>query len=566
MRRLVDLFQAIDTTTSTKGKVAALADYFRAAPPRDAIWTLYYFLGRRQKRLVKRSVIQEAVQELSGLPVWLFDECYTVVGDLAETIALLTESGRPKQLSDVPLHVWVEERLAALGRLPDEEQKRLLQSWWQELTTAEVFVVNKLITGAFRSGVSQRLVIRGLSEAFGWDEAVLSERLIGDWPVTEEWFASLGNAEREGFHLYPYPFFLASSTDDEPESLGALDDFAVEWKWDGIRSQIVKREGQIAIWSRGEELISGSFPDLIEMAKHLPDGTVLDGEILAFAGETVRPFADLQKRLQRKKVSERMQKDIPVAFLAFDCLQWGGVDLRDKSLRERRDRLEDLALTLHHPKLKVSPLVDAGDWPSLARQREGSRERLVEGLMLKRWSSVYQIGRKKGDWWKWKVDPMTLDAVLLYAQAGHGKRANLYTDYTFGLWKGDTLVPFAKAYSGLSNEEIGKLDAWIRRNTIERFGPVRSVKAERVFEIAFEGIQLSPRHKAGIAVRFPRILRERTDKQPIDADSVATAMELMHVADDRPAAGGPDPAPESHSQAAAAPSEGGDPHPGLDAQ
>lgn len=529
MKRLVTLFQEIDSTTSTNAKIAALARYFQEAPPADAIWTLYYLMGRKQKRLIKRATIQEAVQEISGLTSWLFDECYTAVGDLAETIALLTETiTSGKAPSDLPLHVWIEERLPTLAKVPEAEQKEILKNWWRELATDEVFLLNKLMTGSFRSGVSARLVTRGLVEAFKWDEAVLSEKLIGDWPITEEWFSSLGSAEREGLSLYPYPFFLASPIDNEPDGLGHPSEFAIEWKWDGIRSQIVKREGQIAIWSRGEELISQSFPELLKMAQLLDDGTVLDGEILAFADDKVKPFADLQKRLQRKKVSDKMVKENPVAFVGFDCLQIRGQDLREKPLSERREALERIVKEIDHPALRVSTLVDSGSWQDLYTLRTESRDRGVEGLMIKRWSSVYQMGRKRGDWWKWKIDPMTLDAVMIYAQAGSGRRANLYTDYTFAIWKDGALVPFAKAYSGLSNEEIGKLDAWIRKNTLERFGPVRSVTPAKVFEIAFEGIQKSTRHKAGIAVRFPRILRERSDKKIEDADTLETALELLN--------------------------------------
>lgn len=530
MKRLVKLFQDIDTTTSTKTKVSAFANYFREAPPRDAVWTLYYFLGRKQKRLIKRATIQSAVQEISGLSPWLFDECYTVVGDLAETIALLTETiTQGKSPSDLPLHQWIEERLPRLSRGTEEEQKSILKEWWRELSRDEVFLLNKLMTGSFRSGASARLVIRGLVEAFSWDEAILSEKLIGDWPVTEAWFRSLGVAEREGLSLYPYPFFLASPTDTEAEALGSPEDFAIEWKWDGIRAQIVVRQGQVAIWSRGEELISQSFPELLAMARGLPNGTVLDGEILAFAEDQLRPFADLQKRLQRKKVSDKMVKSNPVVFTAFDCLQHNERDLRGEALSVRRQILNSVVADHNHPALIASLLVEAKTWPELYALRSESRERRVEGLMLKRWSSVYQMGRKKGDWWKWKIDPMTLDAVMLYAQAGHGRRANLYTDYTFGLWKDGVLVPFAKAYSGLTNEEILKLDAWIRKNTLEKYGPVRSVTHAKVFEIAFEGIQISTRHKAGIAVRFPRILRERLDKKIEDADTLENALELLNA-------------------------------------
>lgn len=527
MKRLVALYQDIDNTTSTKEKTGHLAAYFRAAPPRDAVWTLYYFMGRKQKRLLKRSILQEAIQDVSGLPTWLFDECYSVVGDLAETISLLSND-KTKIAEDIPLHIWIEERIPALVAMAPEAQKETLKNWWRELSSSSIFLLVKLITGGFRSGVSERIVIRALSEAFEIPEARLAERLIGDWPATVSFFESLASDEDPGESLLPYPFFLASPTDEMPDGLGDSREFACEWKWDGIRAQIVRRSGQTAIWSRGEELISASFPELLEMAERLPDGTVIDGEILLFSGDQVRPFGDLQKRLQRKKIGEKMLKDFPASFLAFDCLQWASTDLRERPLSERRVRLESLHASLQNPTLRISTLLSGENWDELRQQREESRERAVEGLMLKRWSSPYQSGRKKGDWWKWKVEPMTLDAVLLYAQPGHGKRATLYTDYTFGIWRDKQLVPFAKAYSGLSNDEIVELDGWIRKNTLERFGPVRSVKAERVFEIAFEGIGESTRHKSGLAVRFPRILRERRDKTIAEADSLESAKELMH--------------------------------------
>lgn len=527
MKRTVALYQAIDDTTSTKEKTAHLVEYFRSAPAADAVWTLYYFMGKKQKRLVKRSILQDAILEASGLPIWLFDECYSVVGDLAETIALLWDD-KGAIAEDQPLHIWVEERLPALAAMTPEEQKELLKAWWRELSTPSIFLLIKLMTGGFRSGVSERIVVRALSEALDVPEARLSERLIGEWPVTAAFFESLAGEYDASESLLPYPFFLASPADEIPDSLGDCKEFACEWKWDGIRAQIVRRSAQTAIWSRGEELISGSFPELLRMAEQLPDGTVIDGEILVFSGDEIRPFADLQKRLQRKKVGDKMLKEFPALFLAFDCLQWESVDLRARPLSERRVQLENLHSRMLHPNLRLSPLLASETWDELRAQRAKARERAVEGLMLKRWSSPYQSGRKRGDWWKWKVEPMTLDAVLLYAQPGHGKRATLYTDYTFGIWRDKQLVPFAKAYSGLSNDEIVELDGWIRKNTLERFGPVRSVKAQRVFEIAFEGIGESTRHKSGLAVRFPRILRERRDKTIEEADSLESAKELMH--------------------------------------
>lgn len=530
MQLFNELFQNLDSTTSTLRKTAALAEYFKAAPPKDAVWALYLLVGRKQKRLLNRSVLQTAIQSLAQLPSWLFEESYAVVGDLAETIALLLPaSERFARTQPAPLHIWMEQFIPELSR--SEDPVALLQSWWLAHDKEEVFLINKLITGGFRTGVAKNIVIKALAEAFAVSEAHIAERLIGEWPVSAEWFLSLGEVRSDGDaaapRATPYPFYLASALDSSLIADSSIEDFALEWKWDGIRAQLVKRGAEIGLWSRGEELLNESFPEVIAAAKDWNRDLILDGELLLEREGSILPFAELQKRISRKNLSAKWLASHPALFLAFDCLEEGGQDLREKTQRERRERLD--ALLSDAPALfRASPLLKVQSWEEAESLRAEAFQRSAEGLMLKHWQGPYRIGRRRGEWWKWKVDPLTLDAVLIYAQAGHGRRANLLTDYTFALWKEEQLVPFAKAYSGLTDVEILELDRWIKGHTRERFGPVRSVEPLRVFEIAFEGIALSKRHKAGIAVRFPRILRERLDKTPAEADTVERAQELIH--------------------------------------
>lgn len=537
MKHFTRLFVALDETTKTSEKVKVMSEYFSTCSAADGAWAVYLLTGRKLRQLVPSARLHQCVKELAGLCDWLFAESYDAVGDLAETIALLLPPAHSS--SDVPLREWVEERLMPLRTKSEDEQKALLSAYWDELSTSERLVMNKIITGSFRIGVSQLLVIKGLSKASGVDESTIAHRLMGDWSPTEEFFTQLFASDTQDADVSrPYPFYLAYPLEQEPEALGNVGDWLAEWKWDGIRSQLIRRQGKTFIWSRGEELISERFPELLEASQQLPDGTVLDGEILAWAEGEVLPFNLLQKRITRKSLSKKLLQEIPVALMAYDILEHEGVDVRSLTMRERRRLLVQLlspgALDdapscrgQLDPVFRVSPNLLVSSWQELAESRTTSRDLKVEGLMLKRADSAYGVGRRKGDWWKWKVNPFSIDAVLIYAQRGHGKRASLYTDYTFGVWHEGRLVPVAKAYSGLDDAEIRQVDAFIRQNTLEKFGPVRTVKPELVFEIAFEGIQHSARHKSGIAVRFPRIARWRTDKPMEEADSLQTLSALI---------------------------------------
>jgi DNA ligase 1 len=528
VKAFADLFAALDETTRTTDKVAAMAGYFAAARPADAAWAVYFLSGRKPRQAVPSKRLKLWARELADVPEWLFDESYHHVGDVAETIALLASSDRP--LAD-----WVENHLLPLRTLPEGQQKADVLAAWQALDTRQRFVWNKLITGEFRVGVSQLLVVRALSQVSGLPTDTVSHRLMGTWEPTPTFFAGLvapdaGDADVSR----PYPFFLAYPLEGTPDALGPADEWQAEWKWDGIRSQVVRRGGQSFVWSRGEELVTDRYPELKALADALPDGTVLDGEILPWKDGAVRPFGELQKRIGRKTLSKKLLEEIPAVLMAYDLIEEGGADLREKPLAERRERLETLAESMKHPALILSPRLALDSWEALAEERQASRARGVEGMMLKRRAAPYRVGRVRGDWWKWKVEPFAVDAVLIYAQAGHGKRSGLFTDYTFGVWDGGTLVPFAKAYSGLTDAEIRKVDAFVRANTLEKFGPVRTVKPELVFELGFEGIQASTRHKSGVAVRFPRMLRWRTDKTPAEADTLDRVKALLNVAGGEP--------------------------------
>ena len=525
MKRFATLFDALDASTSTRAKTDALAAYFSTADARDAAWAAWFLTGHRPRQAVPSRRLHAWAAEAAGIPPWLFEECFDNVGDLAETIALVLPP--PARATDLPLHEWIEDRLLPLRDLAEAGRKERLLACWQELGGTGRFLFNKLITGNFRVGVSALLVMRAIAQAFGVDAKVVAHRLAGEWsPSAETWGAIVHEAHVETDRSSPYPFFLAHTLEGDPQALGERGEWLAEWKWDGIRAQLIRRGEVTALWSRGDEPIAGQFPELMADAPRLPR-CVIDGEVLAWKDRRVMPFAALQKRLNRKNPGAKILAESPVIFLAFDLLEWEGEDWRARPLVERRRRLEDALLAIPGAtRFHVSSLVRAPTWEALAVARSRSREQGTEGLMLKRASSAYGVGRPRGDWWKWKIEPYTLDAVLMYAQKGHGKRASLYTDYTFGLWKDGELVPFAKAYSGLDDAEIREVDAFVRRNTVERFGPVRVVKPELVFELGFEAIQQSRRHKSGIAVRFPRMLRMRKDKAPAQANTVDDAREL----------------------------------------
>jgi ATP-dependent DNA ligase len=527
MKKFARLFATIGETTATNEKVAALVEYFRGVPPGDAAWAVHFLSGRRPKRLIGSRKLATWAAEEAGIPDWLFEESYHSVGDLAETITLILPDGDGS--SEQPLSHWVEDRLLRLRGEEDDVQREVMVRSWRELDQRERLVWNKLITGSFRVGASQRLVIRALAEVSGVDEGVIAHRLMGAWEPTAEFFQRLIAADtRDADVSRPYPFFLAHPLEGEPADLGELQGWLAEWKWDGIRAQLIRRAGRTFLWSRGEELLAGRFPEVEDLGALLPEGTVIDGELLPWVDGGPLPFAQLQRRIGRKNLSQKILEEVPAILVAYDLLEVDGADIRALPLSERRTRLGELLRPLPSSgRVILSPGVVASSWEMLSETCRTAREVGAEGLMLKRLSSQYGVGRRRGDWWKWKVDPLTVDAVLIYAQPGSGKRAGLFTDYTFGIWEGNHLVPFAKAYSGLTDEEIKKVDAFVRRNTLEKFGPVRTVKPELVFELHFEGIQRSSRHKSGIAVRFPRMARWRTDKKAEDADTIETVRALL---------------------------------------
>ncbi len=534
MKHFAQLIKKLDSTNKTSVKVQALADYFKVAGDNDKVWTIAILSHRRPPRPVNTTLLREWASELAKIPLWLFEESYHIVGDLAETIALVIPSDPAS--TDKSLTQFLKEMIALKKKTDDEKRAYLFENW-KVLDYYERFVFTKLITGSFRIGVSQKLMTRALAKATEIDEDILAYKLMGNWDPDKISFQQLILEENESDYLSkPYPFYLAYAIEGEVADLGDVEDWSAEHKWDGIRSQVILRNDTIFVWSRGEELVTDKYPEFDNFIGVIPNGTVIDGEILPYPKGEIGTFNDLQKRIGRKTVSKSLLKKVPVILKAYDLLEWDGEDIRDRAFIERRQLLEKLykdvtSNTVGKP-LHLSETIHFTSWDEAAKERERSREVHSEGLMLKRKDSPYLVGRKKGDWWKWKVSPLTIDAVLTYAMRGHGRRSNLFTDYTFALWdqkeNGEKeLVTFAKAYSGLTDAEFRKVDNWIKRNTLERFGPVRSVTPHHVFEIAFEGIALSKRHKSGVATRFPRILRWRQDKKIGEANTLADLKELI---------------------------------------
>jgi DNA ligase-1 len=526
VKAFADLFAKVDQSTRTSVKVAALADFFRQASDQDRLWTIALFSGRRPKRAVTTTRLREWAAERAGLPLWLLEDCYPVVGDLAETIALILPPAT--RADDRDLSHWITY-LRALAEMPEDQRKAQVLAAWDRLDTIETFLFNKLITGGFRIGVSQKLMTRALSEATGQDASDLAHRLMGDWtPDTTDFETLILSLNPQADASRPYPFYLSHALDREPETLGDPQDWLAEWKWDGIRGQLIVRNRQQFVWSRGEELMTDRFPELARTVDALPDGTVLDGELLAFAEGAPLPFNALQKRIGRKTVPKTLLRDAPVIFMAYDLLERDRQDQRQLPFATRRARLEAALADLPPDRnLRLSPQIPFSGWCALGRLRADARAAHAEGVMLKHRDSPYRDGRRKGDWWKWKLDPLTIDAVMIYAQSGHGRRANLFTDFTFAVWSGADLVPFTKAYSGLTDAEFREITAWVRKNTQQRFGPVRQVSPHHVFEIAFEGIQHSPRHKSGVALRFPRMARWRRDKPAREANSLDDLKQML---------------------------------------
>jgi DNA ligase-1 len=535
MKRFAELVNLLGASTKTNEKLDALAHYFATADEQDKLWVIAIFSGRRPKRTVNSTLLQTWCAELVDLPAWLFEECYHTVGDLGETIALLLPDIETAAAGN-SLSYYIGQ-LIRLGKAEEYEKKEFIVNSWLEMTTEERFVFNKLITGGFRIGVSQKLMVNALAKTVHAEPSVIAHRISGNWDPASISFSELLNQEGDFVdHSKPYPFYLAYALADEPQSLGEPQDWQAEWKWDGIRGQIIKRDGQLFVWSRGEELMTEKFPEYEILGDLLPDGVVLDGEIIPSNGATPLPFALLQTRIGRKNISKKQLTEVPISFFAYDILEQDGIDIRNEPLEKRRERLEILMAGIsaafdgnRRNPVQLSQTIAFTNWDELISIRSHARNTGAEGLMLKRKNSAYQVGRKTGDWWKWKIDPLTIDAVMVYAQKGHGRRSNLYTDYTFAVKDGDKLVTFTKAYSGLTDKEFAQVDDFVKKNSLEKFGPVRTVKPELVFEIAFEGIAASNRHKSGVALRFPRISRWRTDKKPEEVNTLEDLKKLLEV-------------------------------------
>ena len=539
MKTFASLITTLGTSTKTNEKLEALSNYFSEAPDPDKVWVIALFSGRRPRRIINSGFLQLWCMEIANLPAWLFEESYHTVGDLAETIALLLPEPSLAKEKGNSL-AWFINTLAGMDKAEEAAKKSFITESWMQMNKDERFVFNKLLTGNFRIGISQKMMVNALAKTVRLEPSVIAHRIGGNWDPALTTFDELLNEHSTTLDFSkPYPFYLAYALDADPSSLGNEHEWQAEWKWDGIRGQLIKRNGEIFVWSRGEELMTDKFPEYHALSDLLPEGTVLDGEILPYTinpptedsitQQVPLPFAVLQTRIGRKNVTKKHLADAPIAFFAYDILEYEGNDYRDTPLEKRRELLEDLILKIAHPVLILSPVVHFSTWQELAEIRERSREMGAEGLMLKRKSSAYQVGRKVGDWWKWKIDPLVIDAVMIYAQKGHGRRSNLYTDYTFAVRDGDRLVSFAKAYSGLTDKEFGQVDAFVKKNSLEKFGPVRTVKPELVFEIAFEGIAASNRHKSGVALRFPRISRWRKDKKPDEINTLDDLKKMLEA-------------------------------------
>jgi DNA ligase-1 len=523
------LVTQISSSTKTNDKLESLAEYFTLAEDKDKVWVIAIFSGRRPRRIVSSTLLSEWCIELANLPPWLFSECYSTVGDLGETISLLLPEPLNKKSKGESLSYYLE-KFIAIEKQDELVRKKFIINSWMQMNTSERFVFNKLITGNFRIGVSQKMMVNALSKIAEISSSIIAHRISGNWdPVTTPFSQLVSEDVVSSDYSKPYPFYLAYALEDEPSTLGDPFEWQAEWKWDGIRGQMIKRNNELYVWSRGEELMTEKFPEYFILKDALPDGVVIDGEIIPAENGKPLPFAILQTRIGRKNITKKQLQEAPICFFAYDLLEYNSEDWRDKPLAERRKKLEDIIGPIQHSSIQLSEVIQFTDWHQLADLRNTSREMNSEGIMLKRKNSVYQVGRKRGDWWKWKIDPLTIDCVMVYAQKGSGRRSNLYTDYTFAVKDGDKLVIFTKAYSGLTDKEFAQVDNFVKRNSIEKFGPVRTVKPELVFEIAFEGIAASNRHKSGVALRFPRINRWRKDKKPDEINTIEDLRAMLKM-------------------------------------
>ncbi len=529
MKVFAEMITALGTSTKTNEKLELLSTYFATANDADKVWVIALFSGRRPRRIISSALLKLWCREVTSLPEWLFEEAYHTVGDLAECIALMLPEPDADNQDNRTLS-WLINELTGIEKKEEEFKKQFIKGIWKQMNKDERFVFNKLLTGNFRIGVSQKTIVNALAKTVELEPNIIAHRISGNWDPSIISFDEL--MDKEGTttdHSKPYPFYLAYALTSEVHELGPEEEWQAEWKWDGIRGQLIKRNNELFTWSRGEELMTEKFPEYHSLADRLPNGIVLDGEIIPSVEGRPLPFALLQTRIGRKNITKKNLQEVPVSFFAYDILEYEGKDIRETPLSTRRELLEVIVKQIGHPALLLSNVIDYSSWDELTQIRTQSRHKGAEGLMLKRKASAYQVGRKVGDWWKWKVDPLVIDAVMIYAQKGHGRRSNLYTDYTFAVRDGDKLVSFAKAYSGLTDKEFAQVDHFVKNNSLEKFGPVRTVKPELVFEIAFEGIAASKRHKSGVALRFPRINRWRRDKKAEEINTLGDLKNMLEI-------------------------------------
>ena len=529
LQLFAELVTQLGTSTKTNDKLQSLVDYFAIAPDADKVWVIAIFSGRRPRRAVNSRLMREWCTEIINIPDWLFDESYHTVGDLSETLALLLPDTKNESQINESLAYYLE-KFIAIEKEDENIKKHFIVNSWNEMNRDERFVFNKLITGSFRIGVSQKTIVNALAKIVDLSASVIAHRISGNWdPVTTSFNELLSESVSISDFSKPYPFYLAYAIDDDVETLGETNLWQAEWKWDGIRGQIIKRNNELFVWSRGEELMTDKFPEYFILKDLLPDGVVLDGEIIPAKDGKPLPFSVLQTRIGRKNIGKKLLQEATISFFVYDILEYNYEDWREKPLTERRKKLEEIIVPIKNNAIQISEIIQFTSWNELAEVRKNSRNMNSEGIMLKKKDSVYKVGRKRGDWWKWKIDPLTIDCVMVYAQKGSGRRSNLYTDYTFAVKDGDQLVTFTKAYSGLTDKEFAEVDYFVKRNSIEKFGPVRTVKPELVFEIAFEGIAASNRHKSGVALRFPRMNRWRKDKTVDEINTMDDLKEMLRV-------------------------------------
>ncbi|MEO7960330.1 MAG: ATP-dependent DNA ligase [Ginsengibacter sp.] len=523
------LVSELSSSTKTNDKIQSLVDYFATAPGNDKVWVIAIFSGRRPRRAVNSRLMRDWCAEITNYPSWLFDECYHTVGDLAETLALLLPETKDEHHVNESLSHYLQEFIS-IEKQDESIRKNFILDSWNQMNRDERFVFNKLITGSFRIGVSQKTIVNALAKVVDLPASVIAHRISGNWdPVTTSFEDLLSESASTSDFSKPYPFYLSYALEDEPETLGSPSEWQAEWKWDGIRGQVIKRNNELFVWSRGEELMTDKFPEYFILKDLLPDGVVIDGEIIPAVDGKPLAFAVLQTRIGRKNIGKKQLQEAPICFFAYDLLEYNLEDWRAKPLKERRAKLEEIILPITNSTIHISEIIHFSEWQELAEIRKNSRDMNSEGIMLKRKDSDYKVGRKRGDWWKWKIDPLTIDCVMVYAQKGSGRRSNLYTDYTFAVKDGDKLVTFTKAYSGLTDKEFAQADNFVKRNSIEKFGPVRTVKPELVFEIAFEGIAASNRHKSGVALRFPRMSKWRKDKTVDEINTIEDLKKMLEL-------------------------------------